>query len=98
MPQGFNVSPDADAISRARGAVTRMLLGQQLHPGQKVPIDTIAQEIGISRTPVREALRLLADSRFAASQFMKRYISSMRDCALKASQRESPFTGKVKAF
>jgi len=59
MPSGLIPSADAGASERVQGAVKRMLLDQQIHPGQKVPMDLVAQRLGISRTPVREALRLL---------------------------------------
>ena len=37
-----------------------MILYHQIHPGEKVPELEIAQKLGVSRTPVREAIRRLA--------------------------------------
>jgi len=59
LPFGLSAPASASAITRAQGAVKRMLLDQQLHPGQKVPIDDVASRLEVSRTPVREALRLM---------------------------------------
>jgi DNA-binding GntR family transcriptional regulator len=42
-----------------QGEFKRMVLAHRIHPGQKVPLDTIARNLGLSRTPVREGLRLL---------------------------------------
>lgn len=38
-----------------------MILNRQLMPGDRIPEVKIAQELGISRTPVREAMRRLAN-------------------------------------
>lgn len=38
-----------------------MILNRQLMPGDKIPEVKIAKELGISRTPVREAMRRLAN-------------------------------------
>lgn len=59
LPFGLALPPDADSIARVQGEFKRMVLGQRLHPGQKIPLDTIARNLGVSRTPVREGLRLL---------------------------------------
>ena len=37
-----------------------MLLTQELRPGDKVPESVLAEQFGVSRTPVREAIRRLA--------------------------------------
>jgi GntR family transcriptional regulator, rspAB operon transcriptional repressor len=39
--------------------VKRMILSEELHPGQYIPEETIARTFGVSRTPIREALRKL---------------------------------------
>lgn len=39
--------------------ILNMILNLELHPGDKVPETAIAKELGISRTPVRDALRKL---------------------------------------
>ena len=59
LPFGLVLPETAGPIERAQGALKRMLLTLRLHPGQKVPMDDIAQDLSISRTPVREAMRLL---------------------------------------
>lgn len=59
LPYGLSLSQNAGAIERVQGEVKRMLLGGRLHPGQKVPMDELASNLEVSRTPVREALRLL---------------------------------------
>jgi len=58
LPKGL-AGDTANPLDRAAGQLTRMVLAQSLHPGQKIPMDEIAALIGASRTPVREALRLL---------------------------------------
>ena len=59
LPRGLVPSTASSPLERAAGQLTRMVLTQELHPGQKIPMDGIAGAIGASRTPVREALRLL---------------------------------------
>jgi DNA-binding GntR family transcriptional regulator len=59
LPFGLALSAGADAIARAQGEFKRLLLAQKIHPGHKVPLDTIAGNLALSRTPVREAMRLL---------------------------------------
>lgn len=59
LPFGLALAPTADPVARVQGEFKRMVLGQRIHPGQKIPLDTIAGNLGVSRTPVREGLRLL---------------------------------------
>lgn len=59
LPFGLALPDNADPVARVQGEFKRMVLGQRLHPGQKVPLDAIAGSLGVSRTPVREGLRLL---------------------------------------
>jgi len=59
LPFGLALRPDADSIARVQGEFKRMVLGLRMHPGQKIPLDTIARNLALSRTPVREGLRLL---------------------------------------
>jgi DNA-binding GntR family transcriptional regulator len=58
LPKGL-VDRSGNPLERAAGQLARMILTQRIHPGQKIPMDEIAANIGVSRTPVREALRLL---------------------------------------
>jgi len=67
LPKGLVASETANPLDRAAGQLTRMVLAQHLHPGQKIPMDEIAALIGASRTPVREALRLLETEGLVAS-------------------------------
>jgi|SRR5665213_1442880 len=59
LPFGLALPPEADSIARAQGEFKRLLLAQKIHPGHKVPLDIIAGNLALSRTPVREAMRLL---------------------------------------
>ena len=59
LPKALVRRDSHDLPELARGELARLILMQHLSPGQKVPIDEIAENIGGSRTPVREALRLL---------------------------------------
>lgn len=67
LPKGLVESGAAMPHERAAGQLARMVLTQHLHPGQKIPMDEIAALIGASRTPVREALRLLETEGLVAS-------------------------------
>jgi DNA-binding GntR family transcriptional regulator len=67
LPRGLIAQRPSNPLDRAAGQLTRMVLTQQLHPGQKIPMDAIAERIGASRTPVREALRLLETEGLVAS-------------------------------
>jgi DNA-binding GntR family transcriptional regulator len=59
LPRGLAHRDSANPLDRAAGRLAVLVLTQQLHPGEKIPMDAIAGHIGASRTPVREALRLL---------------------------------------
>lgn len=59
LPRGLVPGDDRNLLDRAAGQLARMVLTQEINPGQKIPMDEIAASIGASRTPVREALRLL---------------------------------------
>jgi DNA-binding GntR family transcriptional regulator len=67
LPRGLVADAGQNPLERAAGFLMRMVLTQQLHPGQKVPMDAIAERVGSSRTPVREALRLLETEGLVAS-------------------------------
>ena len=67
LPKGLASPASDNPIDRAAGYLAQLVLGQRLTPGQKVPMDEIAERIGASRTPVREALRLLETDRWVAS-------------------------------
>ena len=59
LPRGLAAGPSALPTDRAAGYLAQLVLSQKLVPGGKIPMDEIAERIGASRTPVREALRLL---------------------------------------
>ena len=59
LPKGLAGDAEDGPLERAAGQLARLVLTQQLMPGHKIPMDAIADRIGASRTPVREALRLL---------------------------------------
>ncbi|MEO1226574.1 MAG: GntR family transcriptional regulator [Pseudomonadota bacterium] len=49
----------AKAVERAYQIVRRGILDGRLAPGERLKEEDLAQEIGVSRTPIREALRRL---------------------------------------
>jgi DNA-binding GntR family transcriptional regulator len=59
LPRGLADPASDNSVDRAIGYLAQLVLSQRLIPGEKVPMDAIAERIGASRTPVREALRLL---------------------------------------
>ena len=67
LPNGMAAGESGTPVERAAGYLARLVLSHRLTPGQKVPMDEIAGHIGASRTPVREALRLLETEGLVAS-------------------------------
>ena len=59
LPRGLADPSSENTLDRAAGHLAQLILSQRLSPGGKIPMDEIAERIGASRTPVREALRLL---------------------------------------
>lgn len=53
-------SASASIADTAYGAIRRMILHKALTPGQKLSEIGLSDQLGVSRTPVREALRRLA--------------------------------------
>jgi len=51
---------DEDAAQRAYDDIKARILALELAPGRKLPAQDIADRLGLSRTPVREALQRLA--------------------------------------
>ncbi len=63
---GSEVTPTASISGRLADDVYNTLLGQlmslRIEPGSRVTIDTLARELGVSQTPIRDALnRMEAD-------------------------------------
>lgn len=50
---------DLDATTRAVRTLRAMVMSRQIGPGQQLRQDDLAEEIGLSRSPLREALRTL---------------------------------------
>jgi len=50
---------DLDATARAVRAVRDMVMNRRIGPGQQLRQDGLAEELGVSRSPLREALRTL---------------------------------------
>ena len=67
LPRGLSAASAENPVERAAGYLARMVLSHQLAPGHKIPMDEIADRIGASRTPVREALRALEMEGLVAS-------------------------------
>ena len=81
LPKGMAGGAGAIPVERAAGYLARLVLSHRVTPGQKVPIDEIAQHIGASRTPVREALRLLETDGLVASLPNRGFILRRLDAA-----------------
>jgi DNA-binding GntR family transcriptional regulator len=62
LPKGLLSNESSGTLERAAGQLVRLVLSQQLRPGEKISIDEIALSLGVSRTPIRESLRLLETS------------------------------------
>jgi len=81
LPKGMAGGDSGAAVERAAGDLARLVLSHRVTPGQKVPIDDIAQHIGASRTPVREAMRLLETEGLVASLPNRGFILRRLDAA-----------------
>lgn len=55
----FQALHGASLADQARDRIRAAILEGKLKPGEKITIEKIAEELGISRTPVREALKAL---------------------------------------
>ncbi len=56
---GIQKIPGAPCASRFGVQIKSLVLANQLRPGQPIVIDRLAAELGVSHTPVREALAML---------------------------------------
>ncbi|BCP53635.1 GntR family transcriptional regulator [Kaistia sp. 32K] len=57
---GFEPLKHADLAEQTYAAIRRRILRRELETGQQIPIDIVAAELGVSRTPVLDALKRLA--------------------------------------
>lgn len=57
---GFEPLKHADLAEQTYEAIRKRILLRQLETGQQIPIDTVAAELGVSRTPVIDAMKRLA--------------------------------------
>lgn len=57
---GFEPLRHADLGEQTYAAIRRRILRRELETGQQIPIDIVAAELGVSRTPVLDAMKRLA--------------------------------------
>jgi DNA-binding GntR family transcriptional regulator len=57
---GFEPLKHADLAEQTYEAIRRRILKRELGTGQQIPIDVVAAELGVSRTPVLDAMKRLA--------------------------------------
>jgi DNA-binding GntR family transcriptional regulator len=58
-PRSSGTGPSSTLVERAYNHLQAMLMGLEIAPGERIAIDKIARQLGISQTPVREALSQL---------------------------------------
>lgn len=58
-PRLLEPLPNVTLRDRVVGAIRDAIVQGRLRPGEKVPEDELAQQLGVSRTPIREAIRIL---------------------------------------
>ncbi|MBN1492393.1 MAG: GntR family transcriptional regulator [Phycisphaerae bacterium] len=51
-------------VDEAYGAIRRLILGGELRPGTQLKIDALSRQLGVSNSPIREALRRLENERW----------------------------------
>jgi DNA-binding GntR family transcriptional regulator len=83
-------------LERATEHLARLVLGYRVAPGQKIPLDDIAAHIGTSRTPVREALRLLETEGLVVALPHRGFIVGRMDAAQVAQLYEA--RGCIESF
>lgn len=64
---------DASASDRAYEVLRRRIIRGELAPGVRIPAETLAGELGISRSPVREALIMLEAEGLVVGEHNKGY-------------------------
>jgi DNA-binding GntR family transcriptional regulator len=58
----------ANLDQQAYGAIRKLIIGRKLLPGEKIPQEKLAQDLGVSRTPVVNALKYLEKEKLVASR------------------------------
>lgn len=60
-PQAFNgfIDKTRSPVQQAYDYILQSILSGELTPGMRVPAETVAEALGVSRMPVRDALRRL---------------------------------------
>ena len=61
-PSGFETIRASSLVDEAHRQIRAQILAGELHPGDALRDSVLAEQMGISRSPVREALRLLEQS------------------------------------
>ncbi len=59
IPTNFSIKPRLSAKKRAFNQIQEWIIDGTLQPGEKLHDADLAQALGVSRTPIREALQLL---------------------------------------
>ncbi len=62
MEQGFHAVPTLTLVTQVKEQIQRAITNGELLPNQRLVEGEIAQKLGVSRGPVREAARLLEQS------------------------------------
>jgi DNA-binding GntR family transcriptional regulator len=60
MPEQITISPRRVLHDEIAAAIRAMIVQGQLRPGARVPEQTLCVRFGVSRTPLREALKVLS--------------------------------------
>lgn len=78
--QNFEVIPRPAALFEAIADSLRdRILTHELPPGAHIDECALAQELGVSRTPVREALKVLARDGFVTAAYRKRIHCTIKE-------------------
>ncbi len=56
--------PRANFVDQAYGAIKRLIVGGELRPGSQLKIEVLSKRLGVSSSPIREALRRLENERW----------------------------------
>jgi len=78
---GPEVSPRATSAERVAEELRRAVLRGELHPGEHVRQEDWAARLGVSRVPVREALKMLAAERLLSHDPNRGYFVTKMDAS-----------------